>query len=187
MDEGCKLSGGACTTNLIFLFLNYIFFQLADITHSLQQPAGRAIGEGGVASGGLRNMIPTIARTCAAVGVDGIFMEVHDNPESSPVDGPTQWPLRNFRSLLEEIVEIAKVSKVKILIWCTSFASNKFTHLHNSGKVRIRHRSHTCWRGILMIRLSLQVHFAEDNYYLIYLLSIFPQIQLNVCPKIHFY
>ena len=48
-------------------------------------------------------MIPTIARTCAAVGVDGIFMEVHDNP---------QWPLRNFRSLLEEIVEIAKVSKV---------------------------------------------------------------------------
>lgn len=57
-------------------------------------------------------MIPTIARTCAAVGVDGIFMEVHDNPESSPVDGPTQWPLRNFRSLLEEIVEIAKVSKV---------------------------------------------------------------------------
>jgi len=113
--------------NLIFLFLNYIFFQLADITHSLQQPAGRAIGEGGVASGGLRNMIPTIARTCAAVGVDGIFMEVHDNPESSPVDGPTQWPLRNFRSLLEEIVEIAKVSKVKILIWCTSFASNKFT------------------------------------------------------------
>lgn len=86
---------------------------LADVTHSLQQPAGRAIGEGGVASGGLRNMIPTVARTCAAVGVDGIFMEVHDNPESSPVDGPTQWPLRNFRSLLEEIVQIAKVSKGK--------------------------------------------------------------------------
>jgi 2-dehydro-3-deoxyphosphooctonate aldolase (KDO 8-P synthase) len=85
---------------------------LADITHSLQQPAGLAIGEGGVASGGLRNMIPTIARTCAAVGVDGIFMEVHDNPNSSPVDGPTQWPLRNFKSLLEEIINIAKVSKV---------------------------------------------------------------------------
>jgi 2-dehydro-3-deoxyphosphooctonate aldolase (KDO 8-P synthase) len=86
---------------------------LADITHSLQQPAGLAIGEGGVASGGLRNMIPTIARTCAAVGVDGIFMEVHDNPNSSPVDGPTQWPLRNFKSLLEEIINIAKVSKGK--------------------------------------------------------------------------
>ena len=86
--------------------------QLADITHSLQQPAGRAIGEGGVASGGLRDMIPTIARTCAAVGVDGIFMEVHDNPESSPVDGPTQWPLRNFEALLKEIIDIARVSKV---------------------------------------------------------------------------
>ena len=49
-------------------------------------------------------MIPTVARTCAAaVGVDGIFMEVHDNPESSPVDGPTQWPLRNFRSLLKRL------------------------------------------------------------------------------------
>jgi len=40
----------------------------------LQQPAGRAIGDGGVASGGLRDMIPCIARTCVAVGVDGIFM-----------------------------------------------------------------------------------------------------------------
>ena len=48
-------------------------------------------------------MIPTVARTCAAVGVDGIFMEVHDNQNLLSVDGPTQWPLRNFRSLLEEI------------------------------------------------------------------------------------
>lgn len=86
---------------------------LADVTHSLQQPAGRAIGEGGVASGGLRDMIPTVARTCAAVGVDGIFMEVHDDPNSSPVDGPTQWPLRNFKPLLEELVSIAKVTKGK--------------------------------------------------------------------------
>lgn len=98
---------------IIFLtFLELNILQLADITHSLQQPAGRAIGEGGVASGGLRDMIPTIARTCAAVGVDGIFMEVHDNPESSPVDGPTQWPLRNFEALLKEIIDIARVSKV---------------------------------------------------------------------------
>uniref|UniRef100_A0A6U3ESL5 3-deoxy-8-phosphooctulonate synthase n=1 Tax=Mantoniella antarctica TaxID=81844 RepID=A0A6U3ESL5_9CHLO len=86
---------------------------LADITHSLQQPAGRAIEGGGVASGGLRDMIPCVARTCVAVGVDGLFMEVHDDPESSPVDGPTQWPLRNFKPLLEELVCIAKASKGK--------------------------------------------------------------------------
>jgi len=86
---------------------------LADVTHSLQQPAGRAIGDGGVASGGLRDMIPSIARTCVAVGVDGIFMEIHDDPTTSPVDAPTQWPLRNFKPLLEELVSIAKVSKGK--------------------------------------------------------------------------
>ena len=57
-------------------------------------------------------MIPCIGRTCAAVGVDGIFMEVHDDPASSPVDGPTQWPLRHFKSLLDELVSIGKVSKV---------------------------------------------------------------------------
>ncbi len=67
---------------------------VADITHSLQQPAGRTLVSGGVASGGLREMIPCVARACAAVGVDGLFMEVHDNPTSSPVDGPTQWPDR---------------------------------------------------------------------------------------------
>lgn len=49
---------------------------------------------GGVASGGLREMIPAISRMAVAVGVDGIFMEVHDDPSSSPVDGPTQWPLK---------------------------------------------------------------------------------------------
>ncbi|PPS12688.1 hypothetical protein GOBAR_AA07955 [Gossypium barbadense] len=64
---------------------------VADITHSLQQPAGRKLDGGGVASGGFRELIPCIARTAVAVGVDGIFMEVHDNPLNAPVDGPTQW------------------------------------------------------------------------------------------------
>jgi 3-deoxy-D-manno-octulosonic acid (KDO) 8-phosphate synthase len=50
--------------------------QIADITHSLQQPAGKKLDGGGVASGGLRELIPCIARACVAVGVDGLFMEV---------------------------------------------------------------------------------------------------------------
>ncbi|KAJ7546069.1 hypothetical protein O6H91_08G023100 [Diphasiastrum complanatum] len=86
---------------------------VADITHSLQQPAGKKLEGGGVASGGLRELIPCIARTCVAVGVDGIFMEVHDNPLKAPVDGPTQWPLRNLKELLEELLAIAKVTKGK--------------------------------------------------------------------------
>ncbi|KAL3693119.1 hypothetical protein R1sor_006770 [Riccia sorocarpa] len=86
---------------------------VADITHSLQQPAGKKLEGGGVASGGLRELIPCVARACVAVGVNGIFMEVHDNPLQAPVDGPTQWPLRNLKSLLEELIAIGRVTKGK--------------------------------------------------------------------------
>ncbi|XVF77763.1 hypothetical protein PTKIN_Ptkin14bG0073000 [Pterospermum kingtungense] len=86
---------------------------VADVTHSLQQPAGRKLDGGGVASGGLRELIPCIARTAVAVGVDGIFMEVHDNPLNAPVDGPTQWPLHHLEELLEELIAIARVTKGK--------------------------------------------------------------------------
>ena len=96
----------------MFLFITLHIFQVADITHSLQQPSARAIDQVGVASGGLREMIPCVARACVAVGLNGIFMEVHDNPTTSPVDGPTQWPLRNFEPLLSELIEISKASKV---------------------------------------------------------------------------
>ncbi|XP_058218552.1 2-dehydro-3-deoxyphosphooctonate aldolase isoform X2 [Rhododendron vialii] len=86
---------------------------VADVTHSLQQPARRKLEGGGVASGGLRELIPCIARTAVAVGVDGIFMEVHDDPLRAPVDGPTQWPLHHLEELLEELIAIAGVSKGK--------------------------------------------------------------------------
>ncbi|KAM1484272.1 hypothetical protein TB2_035476 [Malus domestica] len=79
---------------------------VADVTHALQQPAGRK-----VRNGGLRELIPCIARTAVAVGVDGIFMEVHDDPSNAPVDGPTQWPLRQLEELLVELIAIARVSK----------------------------------------------------------------------------
>ncbi|KAL9257039.1 2-dehydro-3-deoxyphosphooctonate aldolase 1-like protein [Drosera capensis] len=97
---------------------------VADITHSLQQPAGRQLEGGGIASGGFRELIPCIARTAVAVGVDGIFMEVHDDPLSAPVDGPTQWPLRNLEELLQELVAIADVADAEkriIPVDCCSF------------------------------------------------------------------
>lgn len=84
---------------------------VADITHSLQLPGGRVLETGGVGSGGLRHLIPTIARMCVACGVDGLFIEVHDNPSNAPVDGPTQWPLQQLKPLLQELSEIALVSK----------------------------------------------------------------------------
>ncbi|KAK9182009.1 hypothetical protein WN944_025150 [Citrus x changshan-huyou] len=87
---------------------------VADVTHSLQQPAGKKLDGGGVASGGLRELIPCIARTAVAVGVDGVFMEVHDDPLNAPVDGPTQWPLHNLEELLEELVAIAVKDLISI-------------------------------------------------------------------------
>ncbi|PSC67650.1 2-dehydro-3-deoxyphosphooctonate aldolase [Micractinium conductrix] len=98
---------------------NFVFMRdagcpvTADVTHALQQPAGRPLEGGGVASGGLRDMIPAIARTAVACGVDGLFMEVHDDPTTSPVDGPTQWPLRHLRRLLLELIAVAQASKGK--------------------------------------------------------------------------
>ncbi|XP_025629415.1 2-dehydro-3-deoxyphosphooctonate aldolase-like [Arachis hypogaea] len=62
---------------------------VANITHILQQPARKKLDGGGVASGGLRELIPCIVRAAVAIGVDGIFMEVHDDPLSAPVDGST--------------------------------------------------------------------------------------------------
>ena len=87
---------------------------VADVTHSLQQPAGVQLQNGAVASGGFRELIPTIARACVASGIDGIFMEVHNDPVHAPVDGPTQWPLRHFRELLVELIEIANVTKGRV-------------------------------------------------------------------------
>lgn len=117
-DANCPVVRCASQIQLCATLLIFHASQVADITHSLQQPASVAIAGGGVASGGLREMIPCVARTCAAVGVDGLFMEVHDDPNSSPVDGPTQWPLRHLRPLLEELVAISNVSKVRISVVC---------------------------------------------------------------------
>lgn len=83
----------------------------ADVTHSLQQPSGRVGPAGEIAAGGLRELIPTVARTACAAGVDGLFMEVHDDPTNSRCDAPTQWPLRHLTSLLEECRDIAQASR----------------------------------------------------------------------------
>ncbi|KAL1495340.1 hypothetical protein AB1Y20_016710 [Prymnesium parvum] len=83
----------------------------ADVTHALQLPGGVLSSTGARSAGGLREMIPTVARAAAAVGVDGIFMEVHDDPLSSPCDSATQWPLRHLPAMLSELSDIAKASR----------------------------------------------------------------------------
>jgi 2-dehydro-3-deoxyphosphooctonate aldolase (KDO 8-P synthase) len=77
-----------------------------DATHSLQLPGGA-----GVASGGLREYVPDLARAAVAAGCDAIFMEVHPDPDRAPSDGSTMWPLRELESLLQSLLRIAAAAR----------------------------------------------------------------------------
>lgn len=72
-----------------------------DATHSVQAPGG--LGE---RSGGDRSMVPYLARAAAAVGVDGIFAEVHEDPDNALSDGPNSVPLAELRGILEQVLAI---------------------------------------------------------------------------------
>ena len=77
-----------------------------DATHSVQQPGGQ-----GDRSGGDRAMVPYLARAAVAVGVAAVFMEVHQDPDRAPSDGPNMVKLKDFPALLEQLVEIDRIVK----------------------------------------------------------------------------
>ncbi|MEE3109060.1 MAG: 3-deoxy-8-phosphooctulonate synthase, partial [Pseudomonadota bacterium] len=70
-----------------------------DATHSAQLPGGK-----GTASGGMREVIPVLARAAVAAGVSGLFMETHPDPEKALSDGPNSWPLGQLEALLETLL-----------------------------------------------------------------------------------
>ena len=82
-----------------------------DATHSVQQPGGK-----GASSGGEREFVPVLARAAVAVGVAGVFIETHPDPDRAPSDGPTMVPLSDFESLIRTLMAfdaIAKTTKPK--------------------------------------------------------------------------
>ena len=79
---------------------------IMDCTHAVQSPGGL-----GDKSGGDREMAKVIARAAAAVGVAGIFMEVHDDPDNAPSDGPNMIKLKDVYPLLCELIELSLVSR----------------------------------------------------------------------------
>ncbi len=79
-----------------------------DATHSVQQPGGQ-----GGSSGGQREFVPVLARAAVAVGVAGLFIETHDNPDAAPSDGPNMIPLNALQGLLEDLMEFDKVAKAR--------------------------------------------------------------------------
>ena len=77
-----------------------------DATHSVQQPGGQ-----GDKSGGQREFVEHLSRAAVAVGVAGVFMETHQDPDNAPSDGPNMIPLSNLENLLKQLIEIDKVIK----------------------------------------------------------------------------
>ena len=79
-----------------------------DATHSVQMPGGL-----GSSSGGQREFIPTLARAAMAVGIDGLFMETHPDPDAALSDGPNSWPLGHMESLLSQLKAIDDAVKAQ--------------------------------------------------------------------------
>ena len=77
-----------------------------DATHSVQQPGGQ-----GDKSGGEREFVPVLARAAVAVGVAGVFIETHQDPDKAPSDGPNMLPLEEMEPLLRELVEFDRLAK----------------------------------------------------------------------------
>lgn len=79
-----------------------------DATHSVQQPGGL-----GGSSGGDRTMVPVLARAAVAVGVAGLFIESHEDPDNAPSDGPNMVKLSDMPKLLETLVSFDKIAKMR--------------------------------------------------------------------------
>ena len=77
-----------------------------DATHSVQQPGG--LGE---SSGGNREYVPCLARAAVAVGVAGVFLETHDDPDTAPSDGPNMIEIDKLELLLQNLLNIDSVVK----------------------------------------------------------------------------
>ncbi len=77
-----------------------------DATHSVQQPGGQ-----GTSSGGDRRFVPVLARAAVAVGVAGVFIETHEDPDNAPSDGPNMVPLAAMPALVEQLVAIDRLAK----------------------------------------------------------------------------
>ena len=79
-----------------------------DATHSVQQPGGQ-----GTSTGGDRRYVPVLARAAVAVGVAGVFIETHQDPDNAPSDGPNMVPIGELPSLIEDLMAIDRIAKAR--------------------------------------------------------------------------
>ena len=85
---------------------SYLYPVIFDATHSVQEP-----GVMGEKSGGKREFVSTLAKAAVAVGVAGIFIETHNDPDNAPSDGPNMLQIENLESLISKLIELDTVSK----------------------------------------------------------------------------
>ena len=84
----------------------YLYPVIFDATHSVQEPGGM-----GEKSGGKREFVSTLSKAAVAVGVAGIFIETHNDPDNAPSDGPNMLHIENLESLISKLIELDTVSK----------------------------------------------------------------------------
>jgi 2-dehydro-3-deoxyphosphooctonate aldolase (KDO 8-P synthase) len=77
-----------------------------DATHSVQQPGGQ-----GTSSGGERGFVPVLARAATAVGIAGLFIETHQDPDNAPSDGPNMIALKDLPALLDRLMQFDRIAK----------------------------------------------------------------------------
>jgi 2-dehydro-3-deoxyphosphooctonate aldolase (KDO 8-P synthase) len=77
-----------------------------DATHSVQQPGGK-----GTSSGGERRFVSVLARAAVAVGVAGVFIETHEDPDNAPSDGPNMVPIDELPALVEQLMALDRLAK----------------------------------------------------------------------------
>jgi len=93
-------------TGLQYMLDNYNVPVVLDATHSVQKPGGN-----GGSSGGNRDYVPGLARAAAALGISNFFLEVHDDPDNAPSDGPNMVRLEEFETIIKDLVTINGIVK----------------------------------------------------------------------------
>ena len=93
-------------TGLEYMLNNYNIPIVFDGTHAVQKPGGQ-----GSSSGGNRDYVPGLCRAASALGVSIYFLEVHEDPDNAPSDGPNMVPLNELKSLLKKLTEIDNIVK----------------------------------------------------------------------------
>jgi 2-dehydro-3-deoxyphosphooctonate aldolase (KDO 8-P synthase) len=90
----------------IDIMKNYLYPVIFDATHSVQEPGG--LGE---KSGGKREFVSTLSKAATAIGVAGIFIETHNDPDNAPSDGPNMLRIEKLESLISKLIELDTISK----------------------------------------------------------------------------